>query len=491
MRQIGEELRHSYWTIRGALEGAAVRSYHLQVTKPAPVLGGYKGRIEELLQESEGQPRKQRYTSHKIYQLLQKEGYSGSESGVRRYIGERRRELKRPPIYLPLAFDPGVDGQVDWGQVTVNLKGEEIQVELFVMRLCYSRKVFAMVFPTQRQECFFAGHVAAFQHFGGVPKRLSYDNLKTAVLRILEGRNRVEQTAFVTFRSHYLFESRYCTPGQGHEKGGVEHGVGYVRRNFLTPLLRGDSFAAINQQLLAACQADDGRRVDRQVQTIGELWMVEQRTLRMVPTEFACCSSHEVTLNPYGQVVFETNRYSVPVERAQKHLVVKAYPFQLDILAHNQQLATHVRCYGREQDILEPLHYLPLLLERPGAFEHALPLRQWRSQWPPLYEQLLTHLRTTTAAQSTQQAESQAIRHFIQILLLHREQPAALMEQAIAQALQERIAHVEGIRFCLNRLLDTAPTVVSLDLREHPTLANVGTQTMPLSQYNQLLGGDR
>jgi transposase len=488
MRQIGEELRHSYWTIRGALEGAEVRSYHLQVTKPAPVLGGYKGRIEELLQESEGQPRKQRYTSHKIYQLLQKEGYGGSESGVRRYIGERRRELKRPPIYLPLAFDPG---QVDWGQVTVKLKGEASQVELFVMRLCYSRKVFAMVFPTQRQECFFAGHVAAFQHFGGVPKRLSYDNLKTAVLRILEGRNRIEQTAFVTFRSHYLFESRYCTPGQGHEKGGVEHGVGYVRRNFLTPLLSGDSFAAINQQLLAACQADDDRRVDRQVQTIGELWAVEQRTLRMAPTEFACCSSHEVTLNPYGQVVFETNRYSVPVERAQKHLVVKAYPFQLDILAHDQRLATHLRCYGREQDILEPLHYLPLLLERPGAFEHALPLRQWRSQWPPLYEQLLAHLRTTTAAQSTQQAESQAIRHFIQILLLHREQPAALMEQAIGQALQAGIAHLEGITFCLNRLLDPTPLVATLDLREHPTLANVGTQAVPLTQYNQLLGRDR
>jgi len=431
MRQIEEELRHSYWTIRGALDGAAVRAYQLRVVKPAPVLGGYKRRIEELLQESERQPRKQRYTSHKIYQLLQKEGYSGSESGIRRYIGERRRELKRPPIYLPLAFDPGIDGQVDWGEVTVHLKGEAIQVELFVMRLCYSRKVFAMVFPTQRQECFFAGHVAAFQHFGGVPQRLSYDNLKTAVLRIMEGRNRIEQSAFVTFRSHYLFESRYCTPAQGHEKGGVEHGVGFVRRNFLTPLLRGDSFAAINQQLLSACQADDGRRVDRQVQTIGELWAQEQRTFRVLPTEFACCRSHEVTLNPYGQVVFETNRYSVPVDRAQKHLVVKAYPFQLEILAHDQKIATHARCYGREQDILEPLHYLPLLLERPGAFEHALPLRQWRSQWPPLYEQLLTHLRTTTVAQSTQLAESQAIRHFIQILLLHREQPTARMEQAI------------------------------------------------------------
>jgi len=490
MRQIGEELRHSYWTIRGALDGAAVRAYQLGVAKAAPVLGKYKERIEELLAESEKQPRKQRYTSRKIYELLQKEGYQGSESGVRRYIGEQRRERRRPPVYLPLSFDPGVDGQVDWGQARVKLSGQELDVELFVMRLCYSRKVFAMLFPTQRQECFFAGHVAAFEHFGGVPHRLTYDNLKTAVQRILEGRNRIEQSAFVTFRSHYLFESRYCTPGQGHEKGGVEHGVGYVRRNFLTPLLHGDSFAALNQQLLAACQADDDRRVDRQAQTIGELWTQEQRTLRVLPPAFACCSSHEVTLNPYGQVVFETNRYSVPVERAQKYLVLKAYPFQIELLVHDQKIATHVRCYGREQDILEPLHYLPLLLERPGAFEHAQPLRQWRSQWPPLYEQLLAHLRTTMA-QSTSPVDSQAIRHFIEILLLHREQPTALMEQAIAQALQEGIAHLEGITFCLNRLLDTTPTLPALDLSGHSALATVGTQPIPLAQYNQLLGGDR
>lgn len=331
--------------------------------------------------------------------------------------------------------------------------------------------------------------MAAFQYFGGVPKRLSYDNLKSAVLRVMEGRNRVEQSAFVTFRSHYLFESRYCTPGEGHEKGGVEHGVGYVRRNFLTPLLSGETFAALNEQLLAACQADDERRVARQTQTIGEMWAQEQRCLQPLPPEFACCRSHEVTLNPYSQVVFETNRYSVPVERAQKHLVLKAYPFRIEILAHDQLVATHARCYDREQDILEPLHYLPLLLERPGAFEHALPLRQWRSQWPPLYEQLLAHLRTTTSAPSGHQAESQVVRHFVQILLLHREQPAALLEQAIAQALQAGIAHLEGITFCLNRLLDATPMVAPLDLGEHPTLANVGTQAMALSQYNQLLGG--
>jgi len=226
MRQIVSELGHSYWTVRGALDRAEVRPYQLMKKKKAPVLGEYQGRIEQLLVEREQQPAKQRYTSHKIYELLCAEGYGGSESGVRRYIGKWRSEHKRPAVYVPLSFEPGEDAQVDWGEAVVKLGGVARTVELFVMRLCYSRKLFAMLLPTQRQECFLAGHVAAFAHFGGVPKRISYDNLKTAVKQILEGKNRIEQEAFVAFRSHYLFESRYCTPAAGNEKGGVEHGVG-------------------------------------------------------------------------------------------------------------------------------------------------------------------------------------------------------------------------------------------------------------------------
>jgi len=489
MRQIAEELRHSYWTIRRALDNAEPARYRLQQAKAAPVLGAYKGRIDELLAESEQLPRKQRYTSHKIYQLLQGEGYSGSESGLRRYIGQQRRSRRRPAIYLPLSFDPGQDAQVDWGEAVVVLAGEQRAVELFVMRLCYSRKIFAMVFPSQRQECFFFGHVAAFRHFGGVPQRISYDNLKSAVHQILEGRNRAEQEAFVTFRSHYLFASRYCTPGQGHEKGGVEHGVGYVRRNFMTPLLAGENFEALNRQLLAACQADDVRRVDRQTQSIAERWAAEVPLLQPLPADFVCCRSHEVVLNPYGQVVFETNRYSVPAEQAQKHLVLKAYPFHIEILAHDQVLARHPRCYAREQDILDALHYLPLLAQRPGAFEHATPLRQWRAHWPPLYETLLAHLRRATVGASLAQGESRAIRTFIQILMLHRQHPSHLVEQAIEQALSQGIAQLEGITFCLNCLLDPTPRLSTLDLADCPALAGVGQQTITLAHYNQLLGG--
>jgi transposase len=489
MRRIANELRHSYWTVRDAVESAQVRRYTLQAPKPAPVLGPYQQRIDELLLASEQMPRKQRYTGRKVYELLKAEGYQGSASNLRRYIGERRRELKRPQVYLPLSFEPGVDAQVDWGEAIARLQGEVVKVELFVMRLCYSRKLFVMAFPTERQEAFFAGHVAAFHHFGGVPQRLSYDNLKIAVKRILEGRNRQEQESFVAFRSHYLFESRYCTPNQGHEKGGVEHGVGYARRNFLVPMPVAASFAELNAWLLAACQADDARRVDRQVATIAEMWKSEQPYMRTLPDDFVCCRSHEVTLNPYGQVVFETNRYSVPAELARKHLTLRAYPFHIEILDRTQVIARHQRCYGRQQDLLDPLHYLPLLAERPGAFEHATPLQSWRRHWSPVYEQLLAHLRQNTPGTSAEQVERQAIRTFIHILMLQRDYPAAQVEQAVTTALATGIAHLEGVRYCLHRLLDPTPQLLPLKLTHQPHLATIGTQPVTLADYNQLLGG--
>lgn len=495
-RQIAREMGCSYHTIQKALHSAEVRPYTLRRGRGRPVLGGYQAQIEVYLSESEALPRKQRYTAHKIYELLRgKHGYGGSESTVRHYVGQSRRLRKRPAVYLPLEFDPGQDGQVDWGEGWVEMGGERVPVQLFVVRLCYSRKVFCMAFPTQRQEAFFAGHQAAFAYFGGVPQRLSYDNLKTAVQRVLTGRSREEQAAFITFRSHYLFESRFCTPGEGHEKGGVESAVGYVCRNFLSPLPQVANFGELNAHLLAHCQADDQRQVERQPQCIAERWQVEQPHLRPLPAhEFACCRSQEVTLNGYGQVTFETNRYSVPVELAQQQMTLKAYPFTVEIVADNQIIARHARCYGHKQDILDPLHYLPLLEQRPGAFEHAKPLRQWRATWPPLYEQLLAHLRSQSQADATllpAQQESRAIREFIRILMLHQGQSGALVAQAIELAFTHQLVHLQGVQFYLNQLLHPAPTHPPLDLSTRPELARIGTQPLRLEQYNQRLTGGR
>jgi transposase len=481
IRQIAREFKCSRPTVRKAIASAEPEQYTLKVSRQAPVLGSYKARIDELLAENERLPRKQRYTGHKIYVTLRDEGYTGSESSVRGYIAKRRKEKKRPKVYIPLEFDPGTDGQVDWGEALAIIAGERVTVQMFVMRLCYSRRIFVQAFPTQKQEAFFEGHVHAFHHFQGVAQRISYDNLKAAVKRILEGRNRQEQESFIIFRSHYLFASHFCTPGQGHEKGRVEDGVGFARRNFLVPIPEVASFEELNVHLLTACLADDQRRVDRQPVTIGEAWEMEKPHLRPLPAkDFKCCVTKLVTLNGFGQVEFETNRYSVPYDDRRRNLVLRAYPFRVDILYLDDVIASHPRCYAKKQDVLDPLHYLPLLEQRPGAFDHAKPIRRWRKSWPPVYERLLTELRERWP-------EGRGVREFVRILKLHSDHPADLITQAVEQALAYGCAHADGVELCLRRLLDPEAPVSSIDLSQWPQLAHVSTPVPDLRCYDQLL----
>jgi len=481
IRQIARETGHSRPTVRKAIQSAERTPYTIKVPRPAPILGAYKARVDGLLAENEQMPRKQRYTCHKIYELIEADGYTGGESTVRGYIAKKRQVKKKRKVYIPLEFDPGEDAQVDWGEAEVILDEERVTAQLFLMRQCYSRRLFVMAFPTQKQEAFFEGHVQAFHFFDGIPHRISYDNLKAAVQHVLTGRNRKEQESFIVFRSHYLFESNFCTPGQGHEKGRVEKGVGFSRRNFLVPIPKVASFEELNEHLLAACLADDRRRVDRQEVTIGEAWEMERPCLLPLPEkDFACCVSKPVVLNGFSQVEFETNRYSVPTDHAYRNLILEAYPFRIDILHLEQVIASHQRCYDRKQDILDPLHYLPLLEQRPGAFDHAKPIRRWREGWKPVYERLLAHLRAKWP-------DGRGVREFVRILKLHQEHSADVVAQAVAEALEYGCAHADGVRLCLHQLMDPGSPVSPIDLANWPELMAIGAQVPDLHCYDQLL----
>jgi len=369
---------------------------------------------------------------------------------------------------------------VDWGEAQVELNGVRQTAQMFVMRLNYSKARFVMAFPFQKQEAFFEGHIQAFHFFGGVPRRITYDNLKTAVFRILEGHHRQEQRTFTAFRSHYLFESNYCTPAQGHEKGGVESDVGYAQRNFFAPILKAKDFTELNALLQQACLNDMQRNTRGENRTVAEIWQSEKSS--MLPLEghdFPACSHHLATVNPYSQVVFETNRYSVPAEYVGKQLALRAYPFRVEVLNAAEVIAEHPRCFEREQDILDPLHYLGLLEQRPGAFEYALPLRQWRQTWMPEYEKMLNLLRQT-------KPDGSGVREFVSILKLHRDHPAEMVNRAVKQAIDLGAAHLDGVQLCLRQILSPqeSPTALALD---HPKLAAVGYQPVRLEQYNQLL----
>jgi transposase len=482
-REIARELGYSRNTVKKAIEQDKPFAYRRQQTSPAPVLGPYKERLKGLVEANRDLPRKQRYTARKLYEVIRTEGYTGAESTVRYYVAQLRKETRKQRVYWPLDYEPGVDMQMDWGAAVVEVGGEVVTAKLFYMRWCYSRKLFVAAYPSEKQECFLDGHVRAFHYFGGVPQRIIYDNLKPAVLHILEGRNREEQALFLAFRNHYVFDSRYCNPASGHEKGGVENDVGYARRNFLAGCPAFADYEELNAYLLAQCQQADERTVHGQPQPVGAAWQEEHPLIRALPAhDFACCAAHELHVNKYSQVQFETNRYSVPTDQAYRTVTLRAYPFRIEILYHDQVLATHARSYAREQEIIDPLHYLPLLEQRPGAFEHARPMRQLRQNWDPIYDQLLDHLQQRLAG-------SRAIREFVRILSLHRSYPPEAVTAAVKQALACGSAHLDNVTLCLHQALMPDAPLPQLDLSAHPTLAQVGHQPLDLTVYDQLLRG--
>ena len=184
--------------------------------------------------------------------------------------------------------------------------------------------------------------------------------------------------------------------------------------------------------------------------------------------------------NPYSQVVFETNRYSVPHTYAGKQLVLRAFPFKIEILSLEAIIATHPRCFGREEDVFEPMHYLTLLEQRPGAFEHAIPVRQWRKKWPASYERLLRSLQEN-------KPEGQGIREFISILKLHQSSAPGTLEKAVDAAVSSGMMGLDGVMYQLQRLVTSTPQIDALDLSNLPQLANIGRQAVDLRLYNQLL----
>lgn len=484
IREIGRTLHHSRRVIRRAIESADPGAYRLVQERPAAVLGPWKEKIDALWEESQRMPRKQRYTARKIYQELQKDGYAGSEVTVSRYVGQKRQASRAKQVFLPLEFDPGEDAQVDWGEAVVELAGKRVTVQLFIMRLNYSHARFVMAFPFQKQEAFFEGHIQAFRFFGAVPKRITYDNLKTAVYRILSGRNRQEQVAFVAFRSHYLFGSRYCTPAQGHEKGGVESDVGFSQRNFMAPMPKVGSYEELNNLLAEACLRDLDRHVRGSQESVAARLASERPLMLERPAaDYRAYREHLATVNPYGLVALDTNRYSVPGHVGEE-VRMRAYAFRVEILVGEEIIARHARCFGQEQDVIEPMHYLSALVQRPGAFEHAVPMRRWRTDWPPVYETLLAELRQRWP-------DERGLREFLDILALHKDHPAELIERAIATTLELGAVHLDGVQLCLRQLATGQEPPATLDLSGRDRLASIGQQPVNLDQYDTLLSGGR
>jgi transposase len=479
IRQIALEGHHHRRTVRHALRDASPPRYTHRQPRARPVLGPFVHLIDQWLAEDLTRPVKQRHTAHRIYQrLIEEHGFTGKEANLRQYVREHRPTPRPSRLFIPLTYQPGEDAQCDFGEAQVILAGRPVKVQLFCIRLCYSKVSFVMALPHQQQEAFFEGHQQAFGFFGGVPRHIWYDNLSQAVRPRLLGHRPQEQESFVAFRSHYLFESRFCTPAQAHEKGLVEGLVGYARRNFLVPVPEVNSFQELNDLLRERCLAEAQRRLRGESATIAELWDQERPHLLPLPTHsFPCCRTVPVRPNRLSLVTFQTNRYSVPVEWANHSLFLRAFVERVEISNGSRVLAVHPRCYQREQDVLNPFHYLPLLRERPGALDHAKPLKHWPH--PPILDQYLAALRDRLP-------QRVATLEFVRVLELCSRYPLNQVAQGVEQALLSKSLSSDTVAYFLNTGQAMTSRSVPIPLTRLP--AGPSVQERDLRQYDLLLG---
>lgn len=492
VRAIAREQRHGRRVVREAIAGTTPhpRRYRLVKRKPRPVLDPVVAIIDAWLEADQSAPRKQRHTAKRIYDRLVAEyGFTGHETVVRGYVHDwRHAHAGASRAFLPLAHAPGSEAQCDWGEAVVRIAGIEQVAHLFCFRLSYSLKPFVCAFPAARQECFFAGHVAAFTALGGVPRRIVYDNLGTAVSKVLQGRTRIEQEAFIAFRGHYLFESHFCMPGMdgAHEKPLVESLVGYARRNFLVPVPDVPSWEALNALLAERCAAEDRRTIAGRAAPIGVLWQEERPLLLPLQRHaFPCCRTVAVRANRQSLVTFERNRYSVEERYAGERLLLRAYAWHVEISDGHTLLVTHARLYGRDGEQLDPLHYLSLLERKPGGFDLARPIQRWAKQWPPIYHEYLAALRRARPESAT--------REFVRILQLHaRHEPAAIIA-ALQRALALGCWSADGVAYCLAETGIPVAMPGALDLAADHRLAPLAAVQIPLpdlTAFNRLLPGE-
>jgi len=338
-----------------------------------------------------------------------------------------------------------------------------------------------MAFERECTETFWEGHVQGFEFFGGVAKRISYDNTKIAVAKIIGGgKDRRLTRGFCQLKSHYLFDHHFCRPARGNEKGVVEGQVKFTRLNFFVPVPQVRDFTELNARLRQQCVDDRERRLRGQAGTKAELLQGDQAAFLSLPaTAFAACRQVSTTASSLSLVRFDNNDYSVPVRWAHHPVVVKGDWQEVRLYAQGQEVAQHGRIWEKEQVRFEPLHYLALLERKPGALDQARPLVGWT------LAECFGILRRRLEAQQ----EGEGTREYIRVLRLLEKHSLPDLRAAVEKALAVGAMTRDAIAQFLFPREDWRFTVFSLD--GHPHLRTVRIAPPDIQSYRELLGGGR
>lgn len=446
IRQIAKETGHSKNTIKKVLRGEYC-GYTPRSNQHYPVLGSYVNIIDKWLTDDKSQPKKQRHTAVRIYRRLkQEQGFTGAETTVRKYVKEAKLRLGLcgQQAFIPCEPTIGGEAEVDWGTCRAIIDGQSVRLKFFCMRSKYSGKHFVCCYPCERQQALFDGHIQAFSFFGGVFPVLIYDNLTTAVQKVYRGKKRDLQESYTKFAGYYNFTPRFCNPGAGHEKGGVEGLVGYARRNYMVPVPQAESLQALNERLLEECVVYGEHRMATREQSVNELYEAEKSHLIVLPeVAFSNIEICSPKVGKYATAIVDKNHYSVPTRYT--HVKVKAilHVDRVDIYYGSKRIAAHNRLYNNNQWCLDPEHYLELIQQRPQSFDTARPIVEWRKCWPICLEELLNCF-------CRKQGTTKGIKDFISVLMLYKQFAASEIETAVKLALTADVGSSAAVEYILH-----------------------------------------
>ena len=471
--------------VREALEDA-MPPERKRPSRESPKLGPLKEYIDAILEEDKRAPRKQRHTGHRIWRRVLEEcpEHEVAESTIRRYVGRRRRELglKDAEVFVPQSYEWGVEGQVDWYEAYARVAGEEQKVNVLVVRSMASGGALHRGYPRATQQAFFEAQEKAFEFFGGVFRRLRYDNLSLAVRKILRGYQRDETERFIAFRSHWGFESEFCNPSRGNEKGGVESEVGYFRRNHWTPVPEFGNWEELNDYLLSCCRREATRQIAGKEHKVGVGMELErQYLLPLVTPGFELEERRFGVVDKKGCVRAGTNWYSTPLRRGQR-VLVKLMPLKVEIWYEGRRVARHERCYGRLRQVLDLEHYLDVLERKPGALAGSTPLARWREQgrWPASYDEVWKRL-------NRRHGKQEGTRQMIGLVQLGRRHGYDKLKDALHLALEIGCTDAEAIRHLLeSSSLRRSPAQVLAPF-QLGELAKYERPLLAVNHYNQLV----
>jgi transposase len=475
-RSVCQEFDIHWDTLTKILGHSEPPGYRQGRPRHKPKIGPFLEVIEEILRHDQTVHRKQRHTKRRIFERLREEyGYTGGHTAVKEVVC--KWELRHREAFMPLSHPPG-EAQVDFGQARIIRDSDEVVVAVFVMTLPYSDAIFVCIYPRECTEAFLDGHRRAFEFFSGVPRRISYDNSKIAIKRVICGRERELTDAFLKLQSHYLFEHHFCLVGRPNEKGHVENLVGYARRNFMVPVPRVSGIEELNTRLEADCRNDMERTLWGKTANKAQLLVEELGHFLPLPSEaFEARRVGTPTANSLSLVRFDRNDYSVPTDYAYHQLTVLGGIEQVSILFADTVVATHKRCWGRQKVTFDPIHYLALLERKPGALDVARPLENWHL--PECFGILRRRLEN--------ELEGKGTREFIRVLRLLESTTVKELANTVEHALSIGAINHDAIRLILEHRREQPVRLFSLDGRLH--LAAVQVQPPDLHAYRGLLVG--